>query len=70
MEELEEAIDLNYTEEVKEVLKRLIQMHPMSITHYYLSLIDTEDKNEPIRKLCIPSVDEYKKIEEYQCWLD
>ena len=58
MEELEEAIDLNYTEEEKEVVKRLIQMHPMSITHYYLSLIDIEDKNDPIRKLCIPSVDE------------
>jgi lysine 2,3-aminomutase len=56
IEELEEKLDFHYTNEEKEILKGLIENHPMSITHYYLSLIDRHDENDPIKKMCIPSI--------------
>lgn len=56
MEELGEVLDLKFAEEEKGLLKRLTEMYPLSITRYYLSLIDAEDKNDPIKKMCIPSV--------------
>lgn len=42
----------------KKVLRRITKLHPMSITKYYLSLIDKNDKNDPIRKMIVPSSDE------------
>lgn len=39
---------------MEEILKR----YPMSIPQYYLSLIDFQDPEDPIRKMCIPSVQE------------
>ncbi len=56
IEELKEYIDLNADEE--ERLQEVIDMHPMSIPRYYLSLIDPKDPNDPIRKMAIPSVNE------------
>ncbi|HHS49683.1 MAG TPA: KamA family radical SAM protein [candidate division Zixibacteria bacterium] len=40
-------------------ISKIIQIHPMSITRYYLSLIDPEDKDDPIRKIAIPSEGEF-----------
>jgi lysine 2,3-aminomutase len=53
LEQLKKFIDLTPAEEdgVKESLKTL----RMAITPYYLSLINTEDKNCPIRKQAIPT---------------
>ena len=31
----------------------------MSITPYYMSLIDFDDSNDPIKKMCIPSIEEF-----------
>ncbi|MFQ5492170.1 MAG: KamA family radical SAM protein [Phycisphaerae bacterium] len=39
-------------------LLRVVEKHPMNIPRYYLSLIDSKDANDPIRKLCIPRPDE------------
>ena len=36
---------------------------PISVTPYYLSLIDPKDPNCPIRKQCIPLLDESKMVE-------
>lgn len=36
-------------------LNRVVQRHPMRVTPYYLSLIDWDDPNDPIRKMVIPS---------------
>ena len=36
-------------------LKLIAQKYPFSIPEYYLSLINPEDKDDPIRKMCIPS---------------
>ena len=56
LEELKEYIDL--TPEEEEKLQEVIDIHPMSIPRYYLSLIDRKDPDDPIRKMAIPSVDE------------
>lgn len=56
IEELKKYIKISPIEE--DQLKKVIQIHPMKITKYYLSLIDKNDKNDPIRRIIIPSIDE------------
>jgi KamA family protein len=54
--ELKKYIHLTPMEE--ETIRKVIKIHPMSISKYYLSLINREDKSDPIRKLVVPSKDE------------
>lgn len=56
IEKLQGYINLN-GEEVKS-LEEIIANHPMNISRYYLSLIDENNQNDPIRKLAIPTADE------------
>jgi lysine 2,3-aminomutase len=56
LEELKEYVDLDIDEEDK--LQEVIDLHPMSIPRYYLSLIDPKDPDDPIRKMAVPSVNE------------
>lgn len=42
----------------KNQLKKIIERHPMRITKYYMSLIDWDDPNDPIKKMAVPSVEE------------
>ena len=56
IDELKKYIALTKTEERK--LKKVVKIHPMSITRYYLSLINKKDKNDPIRKIIVPAVEE------------
>ncbi len=49
---------LHLDEEEEENLRQAVDIHPMNIPRYYLSLIDPFDPNDPIRKLCIPQADE------------
>ena len=53
LEELKEYIDLTESEEKE--LQEVIDIHPMSIPRYYLSLIDRKDPDDPIRKMAIPT---------------
>jgi KamA family protein len=39
-------------------LQKVIEKHPMNITRYYLSLINKNDPNDPIRKMVFPSLEE------------
>jgi lysine 2,3-aminomutase len=39
----------------KRQIQKIMEMHPMSVTRYYMSLIDRDDHNDPIRKMAIPS---------------
>lgn len=39
-------------------LKEVCEKHPFLANEYYLSLIDWEDPNDPIRKIIIPSIEE------------
>jgi lysine 2,3-aminomutase len=53
VDDLKNHIELGKEEE--KVLKKVIAIHPMSITRYYMSLINKAEKNDPIRKLIVPS---------------
>ncbi len=56
IEDLKQFIKIKEDEEEK--LKKVIKIHPMSIPRYYLSLIDPEDPEDPIRKMSVPSAEE------------
>jgi KamA family protein len=56
LEDLKNYITIDSDEE--NILKRVIGIHPFKITDYYLSLINPLDKNDPIKKMIIPSADE------------
>ncbi|NCC68947.1 MAG: aspartate-semialdehyde dehydrogenase, partial [Clostridia bacterium] len=55
--ELAELLDLTPEEEAR--YTDLLKRYPMMITPYYLSLADLSDPDDPIRKMCIPSFDEF-----------
>lgn len=57
-EEIKEALGLNLSDDETLKLKQIIDRYPMSVPKYYLSLINKEDPDDPIRKLCIPSIKE------------
>ncbi len=46
------------TEEEELSMQEVVGNHPMNIPRYYLSLIDVNDPNDPIRKLAIPTAEE------------
>lgn len=55
--ELKDALHLDDQQEKR--LEEILERFPMSIPKYYLSLIDWEHcKDDPIRKMCIPSIEE------------
>ena len=56
VEELKEFLPVKAAEEKD--LKRVAEIHPMNITRYYLSLIDPDNPDDPIRKMALPSVEE------------
>jgi len=56
LDELKKYLKLTPSEERK--LSEVIKIHPMKITRYYASLINPKDKNDPIKHLIVPSVDE------------
>ncbi|HOK48573.1 MAG TPA: KamA family radical SAM protein [Sedimentibacter sp.] len=55
-EEIIEALNLKLSEDEIEKLKQIIERYPMSVPRYYLSLINKDDPDDPIKKLCIPSI--------------
>jgi lysine 2,3-aminomutase len=57
IEQLKDFIDLLPKEEKN--LKEITERHPMRVTPYYMSLIDWDDPDDPIRKMAIPSVNEF-----------
>lgn len=60
LDELEQHISLEKKE--KNTLSKIIKTYPMSITRYYISLIDPNDPTDPIRKMVVPSLDELSRI--------
>jgi lysine 2,3-aminomutase len=57
IEQLKDYVDLLLKEEKK--LKEITQRHPMCVTEYYMSLINWDDHDDPIRKMAIPSLNEF-----------
>ena len=39
-------------------LQHIVEIHPMRIPRYYLSLIDWDDPQDPLRRMAVPDVDE------------
>jgi KamA family protein len=56
VDELKKYIKLNKKEE--RLLRDVVKIHPMSISRHYLSLINRNDRNDPIRKMIVPSIQE------------
>ena len=56
VKQLKEHVDLAPDEEKQ--LEQIVQVHPMRVSPYYLSLIDWNDPHDPIRKMAVPSVEE------------
>jgi len=55
----EKLLDIKFEEKERKELEETLKTFPMSITPYYLSLIDREDyKNDPIFKQSFPQVQE------------
>ena len=52
---------IEFTDDEKKELDDIIKRYPVRVTPYYLGLINKEDKNDPIRKLCIPERLEYSE---------
>lgn len=56
VEELGNCVDLSMEE--KKQLEKVVESHPMRVTGYYMSLIEWDDPDDPIRKMAIPSTEE------------
>jgi lysine 2,3-aminomutase len=56
VEDLANYADLSTKE--KEQLEQVVQIHPMRVSPYYLSLIKWNDPNDPIKKMAVPSLEE------------
>ena len=54
--ELRDYLHLTPDDEAK--MEAILEHYPMSIPSYYLSLINFDDPNDPIKKMCIPSIQE------------
>ena len=57
VEQLKKYTELS--DDVERQLKRIIQRHPMRITPYYMSLIDWDNPSDPIKKMAVPSLEEF-----------
>ncbi len=55
-DEIREYVNLSDDEAV--AMDDILKLYPMAITPYYLSLVDFSDPNDPIRKMCIPTINE------------
>ncbi|MCI5148627.1 MAG: lysine 2,3-aminomutase [Candidatus Electrothrix sp. MAN1_4] len=59
LQQLEDFLDLDLGEEKKKNIQQTIEKFPLSITPYYLSLIDTENfENDPVFMQAVPSIRE------------
>jgi KamA family protein len=56
VKQLKKYVDLAPDE--ANILAKIIKVYPMRISPYYLSLIDWNDPDDPIRKMAVPSVEE------------
>ena len=56
LDAFQDLLEVELSEETQEAFKKTVDKFPMSITPYYLSLIDTDDiENDPIFKQSFPS---------------
>ncbi len=56
---------LRLSQREKRQISDVIERHPMRITHHYLSLLDRNDPDDPIRKMIVPSAEEFNLLGQY-----
>lgn len=56
IDQIKDFLALSSEEETD--LRTVVGAHPMNIPRYYLNLIDRDDPQDPIRKLCVPQIEE------------
>ena len=56
VKQLKRYVDLAPDE--AKMLEKIIKVHPMRISPYYMSLIDWNNPDDPIRRMAVPSVEE------------
>jgi lysine 2,3-aminomutase len=49
---------VNLAPDEAKMMEKIIKVHPMRISPYYMSLIDWNNPDDPIRKMAVPSVEE------------
>lgn len=65
VDDFERVLGVSFSENKKKIFERTVRKFPLSVTPYYLSLIDTEDyENDPVFLQSFPAVEELK-IERY-----
>ncbi|MFV0349552.1 MAG: KamA family radical SAM protein [Halodesulfovibrio sp.] len=47
-----------FSAEDEEELRKVVEVHPINIPRYYLGLINRDDPQDPIRRMCFPSTEE------------
>ena len=59
--DFERVLGISFTEKQKQIFERTVSKFPLSVTPYYLSLIDTDDyENDPVFLQSFPSAEELK----------
>jgi lysine 2,3-aminomutase len=56
IDQLKPHVDLSSREERQ--LKHIVGLHPMRIPQHYMSLINWDDPDDPLRRMAVPSVQE------------
>lgn len=54
----EAAAYLRLSQEEEEQMRKIVEVYPMAVPSYYLSLVNPADPQDPIRKMCIPTLRE------------
>lgn len=63
VDELKKHIKLSKKEE--EDIRKVVRIHPLNISRYYMSLINKDDPKDPIRKMIVPSGKELSVAGQY-----
>lgn len=53
---------LRLSSEESRQMEKTTEQYPMAVPDYYLSLIDPSDKEDPIRRMCIPAPEELDTV--------
>ena len=59
VEGLRKVLPLDDAEAVQ--MEKIIEKYPLCINPYYLGLINRDDPNDPIRKMCVPDIHEFSE---------
>lgn len=52
---------LNLSVEDAEQMQQIIERYPLCVNQYYLGLVNKDDPNDPIRKMCVPDIHEFSE---------